>query len=330
LAVGRRRLSADSTAKRSRWQSGGQRAACQGVPIATLSEIHGCHGWPARSRPSLRHQRIATFMKRLGIIGGIEPESTIVYYRAIVAAGRERLGGGAPPILLNSIDVQKVLRLAEDDPVPGLRDCLVSEITVLARAGVSVGLMAANTPHIVFDEVRQQSPIALVSIVEAARDAARERGLTRLAVLGTKFTMQGRFYQDVFLPSEVLLVRPTADEQAFIHDKRGRPTSTARRQRPNLPGATGSASGCSRQVEQVPSVHGTRFSHSLLTRSTCTAVHPQRPGAHEILAGDRRTLCHRPARLRVALRHSAASFVGTRGRCGGLVVSPRVGLHPSS
>jgi aspartate racemase len=157
-------------------------------------------------------------MKRLGIIGGIGPESTIVYYRAIVAAGGERLGG-APPILLNSIDVQKVLRLAEDDPVPGLRDYLLSEITVLARAGVSVGLIAANTPHIVFDDVRQQSPIELVSIVEAARDAARERGLTRLALFGTKFTMQGRFYPDVFLPSGIELVCPAADAQAFIHDK---------------------------------------------------------------------------------------------------------------
>jgi len=157
-------------------------------------------------------------MKRLGIIGGIGPESTIVYYRAIVAAGGERLGG-APPILLNSIDVQKVLRLAEDDPVPGLRDYLLSEITVLARAGVSVGLIAANTPHIVFDDVRQQSPIELVSIVEAARDAARERGLTRLALFGTKFTMQGRFYPDVFLPSGIELVSPAADEQAFIHHK---------------------------------------------------------------------------------------------------------------
>lgn len=132
--------------------------------------------------------------------------------------GRKRLGG-APPILLNSIDVQKVLRLAEDDPVPGLRDYLVSEITVLARAGATVALIAANTPHLVFDDVRQQSPIELVSIVDAARDAARERGLTRLAVFGTKFTMQGRFYPDVFLSSGIELVCPAADEQAFIHDK---------------------------------------------------------------------------------------------------------------
>jgi aspartate racemase len=158
-------------------------------------------------------------MKRLGIIGGIGPESTVVYYRSILAAGRERLGGASPPVLINSIDVQMVLRLAEDDPVPGLRDYLLSEIGILARGGASLALIAANTPHIVFDEVRQRSPIELVSIVEATRDAARARGLRRLALFGTKFTMQGRFYSDVFSRSGVELVRPREDEQAFLHDK---------------------------------------------------------------------------------------------------------------
>jgi aspartate racemase len=158
-------------------------------------------------------------MKRLGIIGGIGHESTVVYYRSILAAGRERLGGASPPVLINSIDVQMVLRLVEEDPVPGLRDYLLSEIGILARGGASLALIAANTPHIVFDEVRQRSPIELVSIVEATRDAARARGLRRLALFGTKFTMQGRFYRDVFSRSGIELVPPREDEQAFIHDK---------------------------------------------------------------------------------------------------------------
>ena len=158
-------------------------------------------------------------MKRLGIIGGIGPESTVVYYRSILAAGRERLGGAAPPVIINSIDVQTVLQLAETNPIPGLRDYLLSEIGILARAGRSLALIAANTPHIVFDEVRERSPIPLVSIVETTRDAARDRGLTRLGLFGTKFTMQGRFYPDVFSRSGIELVRPGEDEQAFIHDK---------------------------------------------------------------------------------------------------------------
>lgn len=158
-------------------------------------------------------------MNRLGILGGIGPESTIAYYRLIIAAGRERLGGAAPPVLVNSIDVEKVLRLAEDDPVPGLRDYLLAEIALLARAGASLGLIAANTPHLVFDELRGRSPIPLVSIVEATRDAARQQGLARLALFGTRFTMQRRFYRDVCSPAGIELVTPHEDEQAIIHDK---------------------------------------------------------------------------------------------------------------
>ena len=158
-------------------------------------------------------------MKRLGIVGGIGPESTIVYYRTILAAGRERLGGVAPPILINSIDVQKVLRLAGENPIPGLRDYLLSEIGVLASAGAAIGMIAANTPHVVFDEVQQRSPIPLLSIVEATKDDAQSRGLRRLALFGTKVTMKGRFYQDVFARSAIELVPPSEQEQAFIHDK---------------------------------------------------------------------------------------------------------------
>jgi aspartate racemase len=80
-------------------------------------------------------------------------------------------------------------------------------------------VIAANTPHVVFDEVRQRSPINLASIVDATCDAARERGLARLALFGTKFTMQGRFYFDVFSDAGIELVRPREDEQAFIHKK---------------------------------------------------------------------------------------------------------------
>jgi aspartate racemase len=76
---------------------------------------------------------------------------------------------------------------------------------------------AESERDLIFDEVQQRSPIELVSIVEATRDAARELGFNRLALFGTKFTMQGRFYPDVFSRSDIELVRPREDEQAYIH-----------------------------------------------------------------------------------------------------------------
>lgn len=159
-------------------------------------------------------------MQRLGVVGGMGPESTISYYRSIVSAARD-LHPSSPylPVLINSIDVQKVLRLAGENALADLTDYLVAEIDVLAKAGATLGMLAANTPHLVFDDVRKRSSIPLVSIVEATCEAARERRLNRLAMFGTRFTMQGRFYPDVFSKAGIDVVQPRDDEQVLIHEK---------------------------------------------------------------------------------------------------------------
>jgi aspartate racemase len=159
-------------------------------------------------------------MKRLGVLGGMGPESTIAYYRLVVATVRERWPvRPQAPVLINSIDVQRVLRLAGESALRELTDYLVSELEVLAKGGAALGVLAANTPHIVFDDVRQRSPIPLVSIVEAACEAARARGLKRLGIFGTKFTMQGRFYPHVFSKAGISLLTPRDDEQDLIHER---------------------------------------------------------------------------------------------------------------
>src|SRR3989442_1754285 len=159
-------------------------------------------------------------MKRLGVVGGIGPESTIAYYRSIVALAREgRQDRSYPPILINSIDVQRVLQLVADGELGTLTEYLVAEVNVLAKSGADLGLIAASTPHIVFDDVAKRSRIPLISIVESACAAAQERRLKRLGLLGTQSTMQGRFYPDVFSRSEIELVAPSEQEQTYIHEK---------------------------------------------------------------------------------------------------------------
>ena len=159
-------------------------------------------------------------MKTLGIIGGIGPEATTDYYRLIIAAYREqRRDGSYPAIIINSIDLNKLRDLVTANALADLADYLVAEVQRLARAGADFGLLAASTPHIVFDDVRRQSPIPLLSIVEATCEAAKALGLKRLGLLGTRFTMQGRFFPDVFERAGMTLAVPTEDEQAYIHDK---------------------------------------------------------------------------------------------------------------
>jgi len=166
----------------------------------------------------LREKGSQGSMKTIGIIGGIGPESTIEYYRLIIALYSERIpDGSSPSIIINSIDLKKLLGMVEANELARLTDYLIGEIQRLARAGAECGLVAANTPHIVFDEVRRQASIPLISIVEATCEAVKDLGLRKLGLFGARYTMQGRFYPDVFSKDEIALVVPDEDDQAFIH-----------------------------------------------------------------------------------------------------------------
>jgi len=159
-------------------------------------------------------------METLGIIGGIGPESTIEYYRAILAAYRERRGDSEnPSVLINSIDVKRLLAFIGVNDLAGLTAYLVTELRRLAAGGADLAVLAANTPHIVFDDLTSESPLPLVSIVVATCCEVSALGLKRVGLLGTRFTMEGHFYSDVFSKRGIDVVVPAADEQAYIHDK---------------------------------------------------------------------------------------------------------------
>ena len=159
-------------------------------------------------------------MKTLGMIGGVGPESTHEYYRGIIALYRERKRDGHyPQFIINSVDLQKGLDFMAVNNLAGMADFLVEEIAKLAHAGAEFGLIAANTPHIVFDDVAARSSIPLISIVEATCAAAKARKMKRIALIGTSYTMQANFYPRVFSREGIDLVVPDADEQDYIHDK---------------------------------------------------------------------------------------------------------------
>ena len=157
--------------------------------------------------------------KLIGIIGGIGPESTIDYYRLFVSIYREhRPDGGYPPLLINCVDLARALKLVSANDLSGLAAYMLEEIHRLARAGATHGLLSSNTPHIVFDEIEAASPIPLISIVETACRAAVERNLKRVGLFGTRFTMQGGFYQKAFAHEGIEVAVPEPGDQKFIHD----------------------------------------------------------------------------------------------------------------
>lgn len=157
-------------------------------------------------------------MTSVGIVGGLGPESTIDYYRRILEAWKRHDPSSAPSIVIDSLDVQRGLRLVERDRA-GLTEYLLGSLRRLAGAGVDFAALTANTPHLVFDELAARSPVPLISIVETCAEDAERLGLQRLALLGTRFTMEAPFYPEVCALRGIDVVAPDAADRAWIHER---------------------------------------------------------------------------------------------------------------
>jgi aspartate racemase len=154
----------------------------------------------------------------VGIVGGLGPESTIDYYRRILAAWQRGCPSAAPSIVIDSLDVHRALRLVDSDRA-ALTEYLLASLHRLAAAGVDFAAISANTPHIVFDDLAARSPVPLLSIVEVCAHEARALGLRRLALLGTRFTMEGAFYPEVCARYGVAVVPPSDRDRSWVHER---------------------------------------------------------------------------------------------------------------
>ena len=157
-------------------------------------------------------------MATAGIVGGLGPESTIDYYRRILAAWAQEDPSSAPSIVIDSLDAQRALKLVAADR-RALADYLFESLQRLAGAGVDFAVLSANTAHIVFDDLSARSRVPLVSIVETCAAEAQRRGLKRLALLGTRFTMEAPFYPEVCARFGIDIVTPDAGERTWVHER---------------------------------------------------------------------------------------------------------------
>jgi aspartate racemase len=138
-------------------------------------------------------------MKKIGIIGGLGPESTILYYRQLIVKYQERDNRNTPVILIYSINLSEFFRCQELGDHAFQQSMLKKGVESLTAAGVDLIAIAANTPHMFFEEVAKDAKVPLISIVEeTAKETLAYSASKRAGLLGTKFTMEGSFYPDVF------------------------------------------------------------------------------------------------------------------------------------
>ncbi|MDF2478863.1 MAG: aspartate racemase [Sphingobacterium sp.] len=159
-------------------------------------------------------------MKKLGLIGGIGPESTIPYYHDIVYGVQRQVNKPCfPNLCIESLNVFEVFRMCEENDYESLTEYLVEGINNLAASGADFAAMTGNTPHIVFDELTKRTSIPIVSIVEATCEEAKKRNITKIGLLGTTVTMNGDFFKKPFIKSNIAVSIPAENERKFIGEK---------------------------------------------------------------------------------------------------------------
>jgi aspartate racemase len=157
-------------------------------------------------------------MTTVGLVGGLGPESTIDYYRRILAAWDRVDPTTMPSIVIDSLDVQLALKLVAGERPP-LIEYLLASIRRLEGAGSHFIAMTANTAHLVFDELAARARVPLLSIVEVCAVEAQRRGFRRPLVLGTRFTMQSEFYPTVCAKHGMTVIVPTETERLWLHER---------------------------------------------------------------------------------------------------------------
>lgn len=157
-------------------------------------------------------------MKKIGLVGGIGPESTVDYYKGIIDGYREKTGIDRYPLMvIDSLDLAEMYAYASNKQWEPFTERLVDSVKSLAAGGAEFAAMAANTAHIVFDAVEAQSPLPLVSIVDETCKVARSRGCKSVVIFGTAFTMSSGLYKRAFEKHCIEAFVPTEEEQKTIH-----------------------------------------------------------------------------------------------------------------
>ncbi len=159
-------------------------------------------------------------MKTIGLIGGMSWESSQLYYELINKKVKEVLGGfHSSKCVLVSVDFDEIAKLQAKDDWKSLNHMMVNSAKQLENSGADMILICANTMHLCSEEIIKNTSIPLLHIAEATGEIIREQSIKKVALLGTKFTMERDFYKNILSHDygiEVMI--PSQEERNQIHD----------------------------------------------------------------------------------------------------------------
>ena len=157
-------------------------------------------------------------MKTIGIIGGMSPESTVLYYQTINREINHRLGGNASAeIIMHSVNFAEIVQLQKNNDWAAAAHLLAHSAAKRETADADLLLLATNTMHKVAPAIERAVRIPLLHIVDATAAAIKQQGLHTVGLLGTRFTMSDGFYTERMAAQGVRTIVPSAAEQDEIH-----------------------------------------------------------------------------------------------------------------
>lgn len=158
-------------------------------------------------------------MKKIGILGGISLASTIHYYKTITDLYYEKYHDYYyPEILINSLNFQYFTDLENQRKTEEYQSYILEGLENLKKAGADFVIMAANSPHSVLDNIIDEMPLPIISIVESVAKEAKQKGLKKVLLTGILYTMQSDFYQKGFSKYDIDVVVPNDDEKQVIEN----------------------------------------------------------------------------------------------------------------
>ena len=155
--------------------------------------------------------------KRIGILGGMSPESTDEYYRHITHAYTDRFDDFSfPEIIIYSVNFQPYVDWPKEDRWDLVAEGLSQAAQSLEAAGADFIIIATNTMHLVFDEVQANVNVPMLSLLDAVGEAVLARGLETVGLLGTRFTMEKTFYHQALARKGISVLVPEADQRTYV------------------------------------------------------------------------------------------------------------------
>jgi aspartate racemase len=158
-------------------------------------------------------------MKTLGLIGGTTWLSTMDYYRLINQKTAETLGGlNSAQLLLYSVNFEEFRPPVNPDEWGNLSEKFIAIAQNLEKAGADAIVFCANTPHIIADDVQQKINIPLIHIAEAVANAITDKGIKKVALLGTRITMEQPFFKNRLAQKQIEVLIPNDEDRQYLHN----------------------------------------------------------------------------------------------------------------